>query len=317
MSDTTEDYSEESSWVPYCERPDWSDVTPLDQDDGLTVVKIAYSAKFNDIYGYFRAIYKSGEVSQRALLLTADALDLNAANYTVWHHRRHLLKELNEDLTKELQYCRDMIEQHSKNYQVWLHRQVLVKWTQDPSKELRLTEIVLSQDAKNYHAWQHRQWVLKTFNLFENELDYVERLLEEDIRNNSAWNQRFFVNQNLHQKIEGDLLNKELEFTMKAIEKVPGNESAWNYLNGLLNKCEDKDKKSSIEKVHTFCNDLNSKESIKEKPPIYLLATLVDINREKNQEEALKLCDDLATQYDVIRREYWGYIKRSIQMSKG
>ena len=45
MSDTTGDYSEESSWVPYCERPDWSDVTPLDQDDGLTVVKIAYSAK--------------------------------------------------------------------------------------------------------------------------------------------------------------------------------------------------------------------------------------------------------------------------------
>lgn len=141
MSDTTEDYSEESNWVPYSERPDWSDVIPLEQDDGLTVVKIAYSAKcesnfkfssiiwtgmnvnlfhaVNDVYGYFRAIYKSGEVSQRALLLTADALDLNPANYTVWHHRRHLLKELNEDLSKELQYCRDIIEQHSKNYQVW------------------------------------------------------------------------------------------------------------------------------------------------------------------------------------------------------
>ena len=133
-----------------------------------------------------------------------------------------------------------------------------------------------------------------------------------------------------------------------------------------MNKCEDKDRKSSIEKVHTFCNDLISRESIKEKPPIYLLATLVDINRDKNQEEALKvsstqqsslsilvietfgdsvlqlqtkahescfffeglvwrhdflnilqLCDDLATEHDVIRREYWGYIKRSIQMSKG
>ena len=45
MSDTTEDYSEESNWVPYSERPDWSDVIPLEQDDGLTVVKIAYSAK--------------------------------------------------------------------------------------------------------------------------------------------------------------------------------------------------------------------------------------------------------------------------------
>ena len=105
-------------------------------------------------------------MSHRALLLTADALDLNPANYTVWHHRRHLLKELNEDLYKELEFCRDIIEQHSKNYQVWLHRQVLVQWTQDPSKELRLTEIVLSQDAKNYHAWQHRQWVLKTFKYY-------------------------------------------------------------------------------------------------------------------------------------------------------
>ena len=47
MSDTTtEDYSEESNWVPYSERPDWSDVTPLEQDDGqAAVVKIAYSAR--------------------------------------------------------------------------------------------------------------------------------------------------------------------------------------------------------------------------------------------------------------------------------
>ena len=85
--------------------------------------------------------------------------------------------------------------------------------------------------TKSYKSQKHLL-NLFLFSLFENELDYVERLLEEDIRNNSAWNQRFFVNQNLHQKIEGDLLNKELEFTMNAIEKVPGNESAWNYLNG-------------------------------------------------------------------------------------
>lgn len=204
---------------------------------------------------------------------------------------------------------------HSKNYQVWLHRQVLVQWLQDPSKELRLTEIVLSQDAKNYHAWQHRQWVLKTFNLFENELEYVERLLEEDIRNNSAWNQRFFVNSNLHEKFNGHLVAKELEFTMKAIERVPGNESAWNYLTGILEKCESKYKIESIEKVRNFCNELMLKENIKEKPPIYLLATLVDINKDKNQEDAIKLCDNLANEHDVIRREYWGYIKRSIQMS--
>jgi protein farnesyltransferase/geranylgeranyltransferase type-1 subunit alpha len=51
--------------------------------------------------------------------LTADALDLNPANYTVWHHRRHLLKEFGANLESELDYCREIIEQHPKNYQVW------------------------------------------------------------------------------------------------------------------------------------------------------------------------------------------------------
>ena len=68
--------------------------------------------------------------------------------------------------------------------------------------------------------------------LFQNELEYVERLLEEDIRNNSAWNQRFFVLSNTNERIEGEILKRELEFAMNAITLVPGNESSWNYLNG-------------------------------------------------------------------------------------
>ena len=80
----------------------------------------------NDVYGYFRAIYQSGEISTRALELTADALDLNPANYTVWHHRRHLLKELNADIHAELDFCRDIIEQHPKNYQVWYCKMFII-----------------------------------------------------------------------------------------------------------------------------------------------------------------------------------------------
>jgi len=316
MSDSSEDISSESACIPYAERAEWKDVQPLDQDDGaVPVVRIAYSEKFKDVYGYFRAIFNSKEVTQRALDLTADALDLNPANYTVWHHRRFLLKELGADLSSELEFSRDVIEQHPKNYQVWLHRQVIVDWTQDPSKELRLTEIVLSQDAKNYHAWQHRQWVMKKFSLYDQELEYVERLLDEDIQNNSAWNQRFFVISSQNAKIEGDLLDREIKFAMKAIERFPSNESSWNYITGLIDRCEESEKIEGRRKIRDFC--LHLRQKITEKPPIYCLATLVEVNKADNNdlETTSKLCDELANQHDVIRREYWSYMKRSIQMS--
>ena len=170
-----------------------------------------------------------------------------------------------------------------------LHRQVLIEWSQDPSKELRLTEIVLSQDAKNYHAWQYRQWVIKTFELFKAELEYVERLLEEDIRNNSAWNQRFFVLSHTTPKLEGDVLEREIDYTLNAIKKVPSNESSWNYLNGIFSKCEENEKANCREKIRAFCKAMMENDSLKD--PVYLLATMVDMNRSEGKfsEETVKV----------------------------
>lgn len=178
-------------YVPYAERTDWADVTPIAQDDGQNpVVLIAYSEKckqriewsrsdlssfnfnffsfqfippVNDVYNYFRAILSTQEKSLRALDLTKDALRLNAANYTVWQYRRDIINALHLDLETELAYSEEVIVDNPKNYQVWHHRRVIVEWSNDPSKELKLTEEVLVMDAKNYHAWQHRQWAIKTY----------------------------------------------------------------------------------------------------------------------------------------------------------
>lgn len=310
-------YYEEETWVPYKDREEWQDVTPIPQNDGPNpVVKIAYTEAFSDVYDYFRAILAKGELSERALELTDDALHMNTANYTVWQYRRKVLKNLDFDLTKELDFCREMIEMNPKNYQVWHHRRVIVEWLGDPSKELRLTEIIFSQDAKNYHAWEHRQWVLRTFkHLFEGELNYVDRLLQEDVRNNSAWNQRYFTITQTS-GFTSEVLEREVEYTKKAIEKVVNNESPWSYLRGIL---QHYDKNiSSYGDLDSWCE---GKYKDGQRCP-YLLAFMIDLAEDKMEQEdadkdkilktALELCEFLATEKDSIRREYWRYISRHL-----
>jgi len=314
------------NWIPYSERPEWADVTPLPQDDGPSpVVQIAYTDRFKDVYDFFRAVLKSGEKSERVLALTEDALELNPANYTVWHYRREVLKAIDADLKAELKYCRDIIEDHPKNYQVWQHRRVLVEWLNDSGSELRFTELILAQDQKNYHAWQHRQWVLGTFKLFENELAFIDRLLTDDIRNNSAWNQRFFVNS----RTGGwgkEVVEKEVKFSLDKIQLVKRNESAWNYLRGVLDACTDSEvANEQRELVDTKCRALLAEGC--DSP--YLLGFLVELLQwrlEGEQDgaqvakmvaEAEELCKRLAEVVDVIRARYWTFIQNTISKKYG
>ncbi|XP_042879192.1 protein farnesyltransferase/geranylgeranyltransferase type-1 subunit alpha-like [Penaeus japonicus] len=317
MGSNDDEYpAEEEAWVFYKDREEWADVTPVPQDDGPNpVVKIAYTDAFTDVYDYFRAVMASGELSERALELTEDALNMNAANYTVWQYRRKILKHLGNDLEDELNFCRHMIELNPKNYQVWHHRRVIVEWLGDASKELRLTEIIFSQDAKNYHAWEHRQWVLRTFKLFDGELDYVDRLLEEDARNNSAWNQRHFtITQTTG--FTPDVIEREVKYAKKAISKVIGNESPWSYLRGVLQHCDSG--LGSVCDLEQWCQQMY--ESGERSP--HLLTFMLDLMEDKMEREtserestlkkSLDMCEALAVEHDQIRREYWRYIARNL-----
>ena len=95
-------------------------------EDGETseIVRIAYTETFKEVYGYFRAILKLNEKSERAFELTRDVALLNPANYTVWHFRRLLIKELAKSLPDELAFITSVINSHPKNYQVWQRKNI-------------------------------------------------------------------------------------------------------------------------------------------------------------------------------------------------
>lgn len=315
---SSSDESEE--YLFYKDRSEWSDVTPIPQDDGPhPVVQIAYSEKFKDVFDYFRAVLKSNEISERAFELTRSAIDLNPANYTVWQYRRTLLKELKKDISHEMDFLADIIEEQQKNYQVWHHRRALVEWSGDPSKELEFTTKILNLDQKNYHAWQHRQWVIKEYILWNGELEFVDSFLNTDVRNNSAWNHRYYVVTHTT-GFTDEVLAKEIEYTVAKIDMVTKNESAWNYLRGLLLDKGLTWSEKLMEQIHSW-----RKEGLKSP---HLAAFLLDMyeelmenkkaeNLEETLEKSLELCKELAGETDKIRQKYWEFISRTLRQQYG
>jgi len=300
-------------WMPYSKLADWKDVVPVFQSDKeRSVVNIAYSEKFAEVFAYFRAILQLNEKTERTLQLTKDAAILNPANYTVWQYRREILKHLNKDLHDELKFCRDIIDENPKNYQVWHHRRIIVESMRDPNKELDFTARILRDDAKNYHAWQHRQWVVNEFKLYSDELDYCRRLLTEDIRNNSAWNHRYFIISSTT-GYTAEVLDREVKLTLELIRKAPHNESAWNYLTGILEDVG----VDSYDGVWDFCAQLYYEDNCKSS---YLLAFMVSCLTERLEKseskkieivsEAEKLLSELES-IDPIRKQYWLYLRKN------
>eukprot|EP00300_Choanocystis_sp_HF-7_P003601 c12742_g1_i1.p1 GENE.c12742_g1_i1~~c12742_g1_i1.p1 ORF type:complete len:323 (-),score=64.62 c12742_g1_i1:131-1063(-) len=300
-----------ATYVPYKNRPEWADITPIPQNDGpAPVVRIAYTKEFEETMGYLRAIMFKDERSERALELTAAAIELNAAHYTCWHFRRLVLAALGSDLEAELDYVAEVAAESPKNYQVWYHRQAVVEMWGSAVKELGFTARVLDEDAKNYHCWAHRQWAIMTFDLFADELEYVERLLNEDVRNNSAWNQRYFtVTRGGKCPWTRELVDAEVAFAWSKIRTAPNNEAAWNYLDGVLENQTAAAFPADFAAVRTQVDEFLAAFVVCVPARSFLVRMCSLSGVRADLERAVVLCTELGESLDTIRTKYWAHRK--------
>lgn len=292
---------------------DYSDVEPLAQDEGpAPVVRIKYTARFEEVMGLFRALLASGELSERALRATEEVIDLNAANYTAWVYRRRCLGSLASEALweRELKWSADVTRDNPKNYQVWFHRRRCVEARRAGSdSELEFIAECLQDDAKNYHAWGYRQWVLKTYDLWENELAYTAALLDDDAYNNSAWNQRHFVLAETGQLGDGGAVLRELDFALGHVAADPSNSAPWAYVRGLLpepgTEPPTPDGAQALARVTARCRELRATHP----QCAEVAAALVDACERMGGAdacgEASRLCRELSTDLDQIRAKYW------------
>ncbi|KAM3187217.1 hypothetical protein ACTXT7_002709 [Hymenolepis weldensis] len=289
------------SYTFFRDRPEWADINPIKQDESPRgVVRIAYSDEFTDVHDYVRAVMAIDERSERVLALTAEALQMNAANYTIWAYRRNVLLTLKSPLTKEHTFTKMLLLDHQKNYQLWYHLQWLMMESaksdgeNDPKTvysrpnsrlfktlqdELDLIREILNDDSKNYHAWQYRRWLVDFFGVpVKDELRFTELMLLDDALNNSAWNHRFYTV--MEEELTDNVFDREMNYAVTQLKAIPQNESACNYLLGLISPLPNAIAKQDVNVAHArlisvrnAIEDLidNDKDGAGESPPILSL----------------------------------------------
>lgn len=316
--------------VPYSERPDWQDVTPVPQDDGPEpLVVIRYPPGFEEVHSYFRAIQQKDEFSERALALTNDVIEHNAANYTAWYYRRRCLKELDSDMQTELDFIDMWAKDSPKNYQVWYHRRWLISEIErqlqekvaqgDETAAARIKEIgddelayhmdvmQANDDFKNYNGWSHRGFIVHKFNLWGGEMDFVNDLLRLDIRNNSAWNHRFTVLKNTKWPLTDETRQAEVDFTLGALRRCVRNESAWNYLAAFLGEGEGKVPWHAIPAIEAFCLEAVALAPEKEQLCRFAVEGLARVHEGRGELEEAERHYATLKDIDSIRASYWDW----------
>lgn len=321
--------------LPYSQREEWKDVTPVPQNDGpQPLAVIRYPPGFEEVHGYFRAIQQRNEFSERALGITGDVIEHNSANYTAWYYRRRVLREIRADLHAELDFTDKWARDCPKNYQVWYHRRWLIaeiatrlketlpsaedaerQAAELAERELEYHQEVMhvNEDFKNYNGWSHRQFVVQQFNLWGGELAFVEDLLTDDIRNNSAWNHRHTIVRNTCWPLTDAVRQREIDFALKAIRTCANNESAWNYLAAFLGEGEGKVPWHSVPAIEALCREVLALAPERELLCRFAVEALARVQEARGETAAAAQQYFLLKEIDKIRADYWDWRASMLQ----
>ncbi|THH01451.1 hypothetical protein EW026_g1227 [Hermanssonia centrifuga] len=331
----------------YSERPDWADVVPLPQYEGVNpIAPIFYTPEYKDATDYFRGVVKTSEMSQRVLDLTETIIRMNPAHYSAWQYRYRTLRALEAPLGAELRLMDSLAVQFMKTYQVWHHRRLILTHLTAPTSsltrvdpieaataELDFIARVLTVDTKNYHTWSYRQWILAHFDdagLWLGELPYIDDLLDEDVRNNSAWHHRFFVvfgrgsRSGATPEEDAEVFRREIRYIKDKVSLAPNNPSAWNYLRGVLDHTQIPfttlipfaelyavprvPASGGAEEVIDLENPGPSPDAVL--PCVAAMDFLAEAKAREGGEgtaNAIKIWKTLADKHDIMRKKYWEY----------
>jgi len=116
--------------------------------------------------GYFRAILKKEEMSERAFKLTREVIEHAPGNYTAWVFRRKCIEKLELPLEKEMLWLQEYGIEQEKNFQIWHHRRCIAEMLGDKmdlEAEMEFLTEIFESDRKNYHAWSYRIWLIERF----------------------------------------------------------------------------------------------------------------------------------------------------------
>jgi len=290
---------------------------------------------------------------ERELDLAAALGGSNPKNYQIWYHRRAMLENcgVHDFADSELDYIATVLEEDSKNYHAWSYRQWIVHAVDTSAAwetEVQYASELIKQDARNNSAWNQRWFAAHrgmtgplSADLARTEADFAfENGTKVDPYNESPM--RYLVailneqsSRNQQQNIDDDTSGQQEMTTVVAdyekkiaslrtvLEDAGRNpDECFNLTAAHIDVLEMIGDVGCLQKVkYYFAKSAFPYLYVSHgcfPPSIFdFLCLLYVFDDILKIAQALKLVEDLATKYDVIRRKYWKVRQIDIQSRIG